>query len=248
MNSYHNKIQDYIDGLLTGDELANFEQRLATDEELRELLALHQEVGRIVRKRENTDAEALRDNLKSAETAVRAKGKIRPSGKDKQDSSRVIHFRRFLPAVAAACMLVVFAVYYLRPVEDLYSLPRMRSEIVRGQVVENQYEDAVAAFNKEEYAQAGNILQSLLKQDSTDTQYRYYAALTAIGLEDWSAAIDGLEPIASGPSVFAEEAKYYLAIAYHESGKTPEAVAMLEEISDSGETGRRAKKLIRKWR
>src|SRR5690606_40389807 len=102
MSSYDNKIQDYIDGLLTGDELTAFEQRLASDEELRELLTLHREIGDIVRKRENADTEALRANLKSAEIAVRAAEDGPQSDKEKLDVPRVIRFRRYLPAVAAA--------------------------------------------------------------------------------------------------------------------------------------------------
>jgi len=248
MSSYDNKIQDYIDGLLTGEELTAFEQRLASDEELRELLTLHREIGDIVRKRENADTEALRANLKSAEIAVRAAEDGPQSDKEKLDVPRVIRFRRYLPAVAAACAVLVLTIYYLRPVEDLYSLPTMRSEIVRGEPSEDQYEEAVVAFNTEDYAKAGTILRSLAEQDTADTQYRYYSALTAIGLEDWSAAIAGLEPIAAGTSVFADEAKYYLAISYHENGNTAEAIRVLEEITDAGETSRKAKKLLRKLR
>lgn len=51
MENNSEKIQEYIDGQLNGDDLLQFEAQLAVDEELRNLLALQKEVHDILNQR-----------------------------------------------------------------------------------------------------------------------------------------------------------------------------------------------------
>ncbi|HMR20270.1 MAG TPA: hypothetical protein PKA53_13285, partial [Sphingobacterium sp.] len=151
----------------------------------------------------------------------------------------------YLPIAAAACLLVFFGLFLFRGGDHaLYELPQMQSEIVRGQAGDVSYEDAVKAFNNKSYGEARTMLNGLIASDSTVVQYQYYAALTYFGEEDWPSTIRELTAIAQGKSVFADEAKYYLAVAYWKSGETTKAIELANQIPDIGKLGEKTRKLL----
>lgn len=235
MKTREENIQDYIDGLLKGEELIAFETQLAIDGQLREDLSLQQEIQSILAQRINNSEHELRDSLRKAEQTVRS-----PKGKNKSKPL----YRVLIPLLAAACILIVFKLFY-NPSAGLYQLPIMESEIVRGAAENGKYEDAVNAFNSQSFGQAREILEQLMHSDSLNVQYKYYHALTYYGEENWAESIAKLEPIAKGESVFARESSYYLAIAYTKENKNEEAISLLQQIEEDDELGRKAGKLLK---
>ncbi len=235
MKTSEEKIQDYIDGLLQGEELLAFEQELATDPQLSEQLNLHREVQSILARRMSSDADELRNNLHEAATAHR-----RSEGNNKSKSL----YRILVPILAAACVLVVFK-FFSGTSSTLYQLPIMESEIVRGAGEAGKYEDAVRHFNNQSFDQARDILDQLINSDPLNVQYKYYHALTYYGEENWGESIAKLEAIAEGESVFAREATYYLAAAYTKENKNEKAILLLQHIKSDDELGRKANKLLK---
>ncbi len=234
MENKADKIQEYIDGLLTGDELAQFEKWMADDEELRQEVHTQREVQGIIVNRLTSNEDALRANLQHARA-------LRQSGR----KSVVNLYRVYLPVAAAACLLIFFSIFYLYTNDSyLYDLPAMQSEIVRGQEENVSYENAVKAFNAKSYEEAREMLYTLIEADSSVVQYQYYAALTYFGEQNWSLIIPELTPIAEGGSIFADEAKYYLAIAYHRIDQHEEARELLRMIPREGKLGEKAGKLL----
>ncbi|MBE8720040.1 hypothetical protein C4F40_04770 [Sphingobacterium sp. Ka21] len=235
MKTSEEKIQDYIDGLLKGEELIAFEQELATDPQLSEQLKLHKEVQSILARRMNSSEHELRTHLHEAATAHR-----RPEGNNKSKSL----YRILIPILAAACIVVVVK-FFSNTSSTLYQLPVMESEIVRGAGEAGEYEDAVTFFNSQSFGQAREILDQLINSDTLNVQYKYYQALTYYGEENWSESIAKLEVIADGESVFAREATYYLAAAYTKTNKTGQAILLLQQIKSDDELGRKANKLLK---
>lgn len=235
MENHSEKIQDYIEGLLAGEELMLFEAQLAVDNELRTMVALQREVYEILNKRVHTQEGAVKQTLSEVNQRYR-----------NQSKTSTPTIKRWLPAVAAACILLVGSLFFFRGSEDLYELPLMRSEIVRGVTENTSYEDAVQAFNVGKYKEAGELLSILLEQEPAQIQYQYYLALSYIGDKQWVKAIDLLIPIANGPSVFALESDYYLALAYYETGDLDNAKMCLNKIPAEGEIGAKASKLLKK--
>jgi hypothetical protein len=235
MKTSEEKIQDYIDGLLKGEELLAFEQELATDLQLREQLNLHRKVQSILARRTNSGEDELRTHLHEAATAHR-----RPEGNNKSKSL----YRILVPILAAAGILIVIK-FSLYTSSTLYQLPVMESEIVRGAGEDGKYEDAVISFNNKSFSQARDILDQLIYSDSLNVQYSYYHALTYYGEENWSEAIAKLEAIAGGESVFAREATYYLAVAYSKENKNEKAILLLQQIKSDDELGTKANKLLK---
>ena len=237
MENLTDRIQDYIDGLLEGAELQQFEQRMEEDQELRDLVELQKEVHEIISRRIESGEDELRENI------ARARANIATAPK----SNKV--FKMYIPIAAAACLLAVFGLFLFRGGDQaLYDMPIMPSEIVRGEVGNTSYEDAVKLFNEGKYSEVRAVLQPLIGAEPEVVQYQYYAALTFVGEEDWSAATSALQPLAEGRSIYADDAKYYLGLAYWKTGNTQDAIASLEQIPDVGKLGEKKVKLLKNMR
>ncbi|TDQ76666.1 tetratricopeptide repeat protein [Sphingobacterium yanglingense] len=235
MENHSEKIQDYIEGLLAGEELLSFEAQLVVDKELRNMVALQREVYDILNRRVHVEDEPLKMTLAEVNRRYRS-----------SSSSPKSAVKRWLPVVVAACLLLVGSLFFFQGSNELYELPMMRSEIVRGKMENTSYENAVQAFNAGRYKEAGDILSVLLESDPEQVQYQYYLALTYIGSKQWVKAIDLLAPIANGPSVFSIDSNYYLALAYYTKGDKDNAKMCLNKIPAEGEIGDKAAKLREK--
>ncbi len=235
MENHSEKIQDYIEGLLAGEELTSFEAQLVVDKELRNMVSLQREVYDILNKRTNLQDDSLKLTLAEVNQRYRSSSNSSKWG-----------VKRWLPIVAAACILLVGTLFFFQGSDELYELPMMRSEIVRGKMENASYENAVKAFNAGKYKEASDNLSALLESDPDQVQYQYYFALTYIGSKQWVKAIDLLAPIANGPSVFATESNYYLALAYYEQGDIDSAKMCLNKIPSDGDIAEKAVKLREK--
>lgn len=234
MEKHSDKIQDYIEGLLDGDELKAFEAQLVIDNELRNLVALQREVHEILNRCIPSQQESQKKTL--AEVNQRYGNK---------STSSSVGIKRWFPAVVAACILLVGSLFFFKGSDEV-SLPLLRSEIVHGKEENASYEKAVQAFNTKQFAKAEKQLSVLFAQNPAQLQYKYYLALSHIGTKKWEKAIDLLVPIATGPSVFALEANYYLALAYYRKGDLDNAKMCLNKIPTEGELGDKAALLRQK--
>ncbi len=233
MENKIDKIQDYIDGLLEGDELIQFEKQLLEDEALRQEVSMQQEVQGIIQHRLDSKEDELRKSLKNAQAVLQSR----------KSSTNI--YKLYLPIVAAACLLVFFSLFFFYSNDNsLYDLPTMQSEVVRGQEENVRYENAVKAFNAKSYEEAREMLNTLIAVDPSILQYQYYAALTYFGEQNWSLSIQELTPIADGKSIFADEAKYYLAASYHQIDQKDEAIRLLEQIPITGKLGKKAAEFL----
>lgn len=235
MENLSDKIQDYIEGNLKGEELSYFEEQMTQDKELFNLVALQREVHEILNVRvHDTGEKNIRATLKEVNELYRTSG---------SSNSRL---KRWMPIVAAACLLIFGALFFMNRSSSIYELPVMQSEVVRGMEENVSYEDAVKAFNNKMYTDARNMLISLTKEEPDQIQYQYYLALTYVGEKQWQESVLALTPIATGQSIFANEAKYYLALAYFETNEKNKALTLLQEIPQSGKLGEKAQKLEEK--
>lgn len=233
MEDHSDKIQDYIEGLLDGEELTLFEARLAMDNELKNMVALQREVYEIL------NAPIREKPLKKTLAEVN-----QHYGKAYKSSSAFI--KRWLSIIAMTCVFFVCLFFFFEDSQTVYELPLMHSEAIRGEVGNVHYEKAVQAFNAGKYKEAEVLLAVLSVQNAEQIQYQYYLALSHLGAREWGKAIDLLSPIANGPSVFALEANYYLAVAYYEKGDVDNAKMYLNKIPAEGNLGEKSSRLQKK--
>lgn len=236
MDSHFNSVQDYIDGLLDAEDLARFEERLAVDVDLQNEVNRQQEIRGILTKRLLSKEKDLQDTLAQVSHDFRSK----PRG-------IMVRMKRYIIVTSAACVLILVGLFFMDRTNELYALPEMQSEIVRGQEQNEWYENAVVAFNNGKYAVARENLEAILKDDPDQVQVQYYLGLSYIGEKKWKSAIAVLRPIADGTSVFGYEAQYYLAVSYYKNGEGAKAVPLLKYLcEEDGLWCEKANKLMEK--
>lgn len=236
MEHLEDKIEDYIEGQLQGEELLEFEQHMQQDTDFRNLVHLQCEVHEIINQRLSSSENDLRETLFHAETEVRVI----------QQRSVFSRIKSFLTVATAACVLLFGYLFFFSTKNTLYEMPAMQSEIVRGQESNVQYEEAVKLYNEKSYTRSREILNSLIASEPDIVQYQYYAAWTYLGEENWSESRDNLTPIAEGLSIFKDEAKYYLAVSLEKLGNKAQAITILQTIPVQGQLGEKVEKLLKK--
>src|SRR5690606_446162 len=156
MEKLTDKIQDYIDGLLDGDELQAFEQKLREDEDFRNLVYLQREVNDIIHKRVNSGEQDLRISLRAAEQETRSHDGATPLIKK---------IKPLIAVVSAACLFVVGYLFFTNSNSSLYELPAMQSEVVRGEEAVARYEEAVRLYNARCYKESREVFNRLIQEE-----------------------------------------------------------------------------------
>jgi len=264
MNFDYKQIDQYIQGKLEGEALANFEAKLLTDKALAEEVALYKDVEMTLTSaytHEEEDAALaqtfgqLGKKYFGNQTATIQEA---DSAKVKQDHTKVVRLEPtkerttkqssglwwLRPAiglsVAALIALLIFQPWqadFIQPFDTPYEL----AMTVRSGG-EEELIAAQKAYNSGDYAAAIPIFEKY--SDSVEIQLAKGNAQYYLGNID--AAINTFEQIANGGSVYTSTANWYLAGAYLEQNQTEKAKAALALISTSSEHYEAARKLLRK--
>ncbi len=239
MKTKEELIQDYIDEVISPEDKLKFDNLLASDEEFKREVSFQMEIRTLLNRRISSNEPALRETLTEVSKEYRGK-----------EGAKVIPWKKWLiPVTIAACFILVGRWLFM-PDTQIYNLPEMRSEIVRGE--ENaelsRYEEAVKAFNNKDYKTSTVVLKDLVNQFPSTIQYQYYLGLSELGAKNYSEAVAVLESLTKGTSVFATDAKYYLGISYYELKSYDQAKAILNEIPENHDLFEEAQKLLEKMK
>lgn len=241
MSNPDNIIQDYIDGLLDAQKRKDFEERLKSDEILRAEVEMQKYLKGVITERTSPEANQLKNIIIETEEHYRSSIK-----------RRLVKLKRYylwIPLAAAGLLLFIFNPFKSDSISDLYSVPVMHSEIVRGAETEGDlYEKARSLYDQKLFKEARTHLDNLISMDPDNVQYIYYRALTFYGQEDWDNAVSALKPISQGNSVFADEAIYYIAICQYRLGNNDKALETLSHVGENSDMYTKARKLLNKWK
>jgi len=238
MEHYFEHIQDYLDGLLTPEERRVFEQELQRNVALREETNHQRELHAIIGKHQRAaeGLPALQETLRQVSDNHFAS---RPALKKR----RMITW--LIPMAAAACLLVAFN-FFGWFTTDFNQLPEMSLAVTRGNASDTDYEEAARAFNAADYDSSAELLAALVQRDTTVIRYRFFLGLSHIGQQDYHRAAAQLRPIADGPSVFADDARYFTAVALWHIGNEQQAANYAKQVTVSSPYYEKAEKLLRK--
>src|SRR5690606_24347450 len=153
------------DGLLDGDELQAFEQKLREDEDFRNLVYLQREVNDIIHKRVNSGEQDLRISLRAAEQETRSHDGATPLIKK---------IKPLIAVVSAACLFVVGYLFFTNSNSSLYELPAMQSEVVRGEEAVARYEEAVRLYNAKSYKESRDRKSTRLNSSHVKNSYAVF--------------------------------------------------------------------------
>ena len=233
MDSVNEHIEDYLDGLMSSEQKASFERQMAADDQLRKQVELQRTLRDTISRRLSVEAFEVQRTISLAAKQHRG-----------QSKGKVVKWS-ILAGIAAA--IALFVLFFPFKGEELYEIPEMQSHIVRGEESSELYENARELYEKGKFAEARGVIEKLILKEPDNVEYSFYHALTFYGAEQWKEAERALAPISEGPSVFSDQAKYYLAICSYKLNEKEEAVSILKSISSQSDMYKQSQQLLKKW-
>ncbi|HNU55280.1 MAG TPA: hypothetical protein PKN30_01730 [Flavobacteriales bacterium] len=214
-------IEAYALGTMPAAEREHFEERLRTDPALR------------------AELEQQRDHIRAVEL-----GGLQRALKDIAQQQAASGNRRswtpYLKVAAAVAVVMCAALWYaLRPTtgERLYAAhfsPDPGLPVAMSAADDHAFQDAMVAYKLEDYAEARAKWSALLTERPQNDTLRYYTAMAALGAKEVRTAIPLLEAVrmdASSP--FADQASWYLFLAYTHEGDTTNANTIRFDPADA---------------
>jgi hypothetical protein len=241
MNTF-NDIARYADGEMNADERSAFEAALASDESLRQHLALYQEVHASMQ--QHFSADEQRDQLQHTMQSLR--GEFFNAGSKR---SKVIPMKRYLlGAAAAAAILIAVIMMWPQGKTDLFnefSETSMPPAMERGVGVDSLMTQATEAFNKKDYAVAVNLLQQEKQKDTTDHFVNFYYGVALLQTGRLAEARAVFNQLYSGQSAFVFEAAYYQALGYLKEENKAACKLWLQKIPADAPVYNKAQELLK---
>lgn len=264
MNFDYEKIEQYIEGKLEGEALAEFEAKLLTDKDLAEEVALYKDVNMTltsVYAHEHEDAALAetfsqlgRKYFTESATTIQEPD----STKIKQDNTKVVPlrpaqkekttkqwsgFRWLRPAIGLAVVALI-ALLIWQPWQsslvDTYYEPYALNIIARNG-------DKEALAKAEKAYQSGDYAAALpvFEQYPTNVEVQLAKGNAAYNLGKLDLAASTFQQIASGNSIYTSTANWYLALTYLKQEKLAEAKIILQKIPNNSEYYDKAQKLLK---
>ncbi len=246
MEKYIDKIQDFLDGLLSEEERNSFEKELATNDELMEEVRMQKKLNEVIRSR--IEASVRIDELKVSLAKNREKYFVSSISKIKNSLStpKVFSLKKWTITIGVAACLLLGLNFLGVFSPSLNELPLLTSEVVRSSNNKNEVNDAIASFNAKNYNESIQLFTALTKKAPLNSRFQYYLALSYMGKKEWKDAKDTFIPIAEGNSIFREDAAYFTAVAALELEDKKLALAYAKRVSKDSQYYKKAQRIIKK--
>jgi len=255
MNSI-SRIQKYLDGKMSENELKEFREDLQKDPELVQELDLYRSLDRTVASR---DEERFRKKL----SQVYAEFKELPAEKTEKapPSARKLN-KKWLVAVSATLISTLSLLFYFVAVKKesnqaifekymvTYSTNLTLRSHAQFEAGKKRLEYGIQLYTRGNYSDASQQFKMVLSEDSENQDARFYNGLCYMYLNEFQSAITSFEYILTQPYSFVHEnAKFYLALCYVRINNNETAKALLQEIiSDNSSHSDIAQKVLEKLR
>ncbi|MFZ2901174.1 MAG: tetratricopeptide repeat protein [Saprospiraceae bacterium] len=236
MKQLYATFEAYIDGELNPEERQVFEKQLLADPQL---------------KKQFDEFAAMRKRYQDGFAGEAAEAKLKDSlenlGKEffppsqKQKPSRRIWL--LAPVLAAACALALLLFYRPKDLFRQYYQPPLAAFTEKGSAAAGLYQQAEQAFNAGDFVRAGQFFDTILAENPGDLQASFYRGLCHLETGDPAAARGMLEPLAQGPSAFAEDARWFLALSYLREKDYGACLAELDQIPEGSRWSARVAEL-----
>jgi predicted Zn-dependent protease len=227
-------IESYLANEMPEEQRRAFEQQLSKDKALFDELNLHKDLANQLK------GEKLNKFLDALHEAD-ANWQLSP----KEKKSVLINMNtRFILAIAASLAIIIFTwQYFLVSGEDpaqrhLFSEFFEPYQMVLSQRSEADTADhatlvnlAVQQYATGNFPLASDVFIQLMNLEPEQISYRFYYAISLLGANNSSTAINILEELLETHGhVFEEQSRWYLALAYISAGDENKALDKLKEI------------------
>lgn len=219
-------IERYLDQQLSASERSDFEQKLENDPALREELELHQQLAETLG---GTEVHQFRAELKAINQKWQA-----PATEKKV---RSIAFRR-IAAIAATVLILLLAYQFLKTPATHAPEALFASNFEPYNMVMNQraslptlVAEAASAYEAAAYENAAKAFRQLEAENQGEVVFQFYLAISELALDNSAQAIPLLkEIIRQDHPLFAEQSRWYLALAYLHNGDIELTKSQLQKI------------------
>ncbi len=222
---YFERIQDYLAGELSEEDVALFENELKHNELLRDEFDLYQSIHHGIKVHNITQFKqafsAIDDELDQQEAPI-----------IQTNFSRVL---KLAIGSVAASILIAFIIYFFQDDSANQQLAATYWEEDRGvpslmgQTTNLSLNEAMYLYKEGDYATAMKRINSLKETHPQNDTLIYYAGIISYKLENYRSAIHAFKRI-SAHSVYHEKAEFRLAIVYLAFDKPKACIQVLNTI------------------
>lgn len=230
----YERINDYLDGQLSGEDLLAFEKEMQLNAELAREVALFKTTGNQLsaQLKNLEEKEKLAETLKGFNTTYFKKPEV-----------IVRSFGRWWYAAAVAAAIILF--FIIRPFqhqalsnEALFTAYNKNVEELpgaeRGSQNDTVLQRATALYNKKDYASVLPLLQNVLAAKPGEIQLYLATGICYLQTGKYDSAINVFDTIANGNTVFKTEAIWYRALALLKQNKLADCRNALQSIPRGG--------------
>ncbi len=253
--SKYEKIDNYLNGMLSGNKLADFEQEINSDEELATLVTLFQEM----------DIALVNESALGFQKIVEAEDKAffaESTSNENQGKSIIRQLytanKRWLVAASLLLMVVNTLLFWqlqsnkATSNEELftqYSNTYPLNSNVRGNdALTTDFQKGIQQYQAKNFSAATQIFESLVTANEQDMSLVFCLAnayFNQIPPQHDLAMQQFQKIISNDSSIYVTKSKWYLALIWLQKGKLEETKNLLKEVEQSGDKlAKKAKKLL----
>ncbi|MGB3466954.1 MAG: hypothetical protein WBA74_16865 [Cyclobacteriaceae bacterium] len=218
-------IEKYLNGELTGSDKAAFEEKLSSDDALKESVSLTAELI------SGLKGAFLRQEIAAIHREEQLKT---PIGKPEKDSKpvRKIYWTYGIAASIGLLMMVWLGFFQTTSDEDLFAeyyqeYPNLVS--LRNNEA-NSFTEGMKYYTAGQYEKAIPLLESETSASQSENERKFYLSISYLSVGQADKAIDYLQELDTTQNRFQQQVNWYLGLALLYSGNKISALSQLQKI------------------
>jgi tetratricopeptide (TPR) repeat protein len=232
-------IERYLAGELNPDENKAIEDRIKSDPDFAEKVALFRSLSENLKSRFSgeQDEQRLRESLQAISKAELTK-----------KSGKVISLQWYHWAAAASiAILGVFWFYTTTPTLPHYSQYAFHGSLSLAERGDDSLvHKAEGAFNSAKYEQAVPLFNQLLEAEPDNTELQLYKGVSLLELDRYKEAESIFQAIKESNTVYRDRAIWYLALSALKQKDYDKCKAFLDQLSPDSEDHGKAEEILKR--
>ncbi|PXX96971.1 hypothetical protein DF185_18240 [Marinifilum breve] len=224
------RIEDFLDGGLSDDQLKEFEKDLLDDPDLQMELDLHQEVDEAIMENDIMD---LRSKLEAIE--------IPPKEQEKRKFKYLTKWN--IVAASLALFIGLGSLMFLVNNKNSYSNEKVYSNYYKPYAIvnttrsadaniDNMLVTALKSYEAKDYQTALTLFKQILDKDSTNITSNFYSGISNLEINEYHKANKNFTRVIKHKNnLFIEQSEWYLGFCYLMTNERDKAIKQFNTIA-----------------
>ncbi|MEL6252329.1 MAG: hypothetical protein AAFR87_10005 [Bacteroidota bacterium] len=219
-DSQYDLIESYLEGEMTKEQKADFEDRLLTEKELQKAL---------------DEAKDAKDLLVES-GSIFLKEKMQAFEAEEKAKVKSIFSWQLLSAAAVILLLIVSFFWIRGPLSGPEAIkenfePYAATSLRGNSKMENPFNQAVLAYERKDYTHAILFFSQLNADAPNYVEAQLYLGNALLAIKDYSSAVAPLEVVSKSKDIrFSDAGDWYLLLAYLGNNQQDEFSQLVSEI------------------